>query len=423
MYERVRLLRMSPIAAYRRLLTLAGPAYVVVAFLGRLPVAMSQLGTLLLVATATGSYGSGGIAAGTVAVSNAIGASLAGALADRIGQRPVVLVQSLLGAGALIVLVVLVNGGSSLPPVLVVAALAGLSIPQVGPLARGRWRPMTRDEGPAQRRLVDAAFSYEGSADEASFVMGPALIGVIAVALSPGAGLVTAAGLLIVFGTWFALHPSAALAHRERMVTSAGRLVTGVFAVLVTAQLLIGVIFGATQTGTTVLATAAGQPGLAGLVHALLGVGSVLAGLAVAGLPARWGYEQRLVVFALGLAGLSMPLLMVHTLAGLVPVVTVLGLAVAPYMISVFTLAERIVPMTRVGAAMTILAGATGIGYALGSSVAGRLADHGGYTPAFAVTVAGACLAIVLTTTARRRLADAQSSAAERAEPVAVASR
>ena len=50
----------------------------------------------------------GGAAAGVLAVANAVGSPLAGALADRIGQRPVVLVQSLVGAAGLggIVLVV-----------------------------------------------------------------------------------------------------------------------------------------------------------------------------------------------------------------------------------------------------------------------------------------------------------------------------
>ena len=91
---------MTPLASYRRLLSIAGPTYVLVAFVGRLPLAMSQLGTLLLVSTATGSYGLGGLSAGALAVANAVGAPIAGSLADRVGQRPVVLVQSLLGATA-----------------------------------------------------------------------------------------------------------------------------------------------------------------------------------------------------------------------------------------------------------------------------------------------------------------------------------
>ena len=88
---------MSPIASYRRLFSLAGPLYVAVAFIGRLPLAMAQMGTLLLVAETTGSYGTGGAAAGALAVANAVGAPVAGSLADRVGQRPVVFVQSVLG--------------------------------------------------------------------------------------------------------------------------------------------------------------------------------------------------------------------------------------------------------------------------------------------------------------------------------------
>ncbi len=52
-----------PLASYRRLFSLAGPLYVAIAFIGRLPLAMAQMGTLLLVAGTTGSYGTGGAAA------------------------------------------------------------------------------------------------------------------------------------------------------------------------------------------------------------------------------------------------------------------------------------------------------------------------------------------------------------------------
>ena len=125
---------MSPLASYKRLFDLAGAGYVLVAFLGRLPLAMSQLGALLLVSTATGSYGLGGLAAGALAVANALGAPVAGALADRVGQRPVVLVQSLLGATGLVALVAQV-GGSTATTVLI-AALAGLDL-FYAPLAVG----------------------------------------------------------------------------------------------------------------------------------------------------------------------------------------------------------------------------------------------------------------------------------------------
>lgn len=393
---------MSPIASYRRLFALAGPLFVVTAFLGRLPLAMSQMGALLLVSSATGSYAAGGLAAGTLAVANAVCSPVAGALADRVGQRPVVLVQSVVGGLALATLVLLAAAGSTTSLLVASAGLAGAFMPQIGPLARARWRPITHGSGAHQPRLVEAAFSYEGAADEASFVLGPALLGTLVAVAAPGAGLLTAAALLLVFGVWFALHPTARLTHAARHDGHAtGRLLTPVFVVLLLAQLLIGVVFGSVQTGTTVLATAAGEAGRAGLVHAVLGIGSVVAGLAIAALPERVTYATRVLVTAGALLVLGLPLLWVDSLRSLVLVVLVLGFAVAPYMISNFTLGERAVPVTRVGAAMTLLAAATGLGYALGSATAGRLADASGHTSAFAVTVSAGAAALVLAAVAQ----------------------
>ena len=400
---------MSAIASYRALLRIVGPAYIVVAFLGRIPLAMSQIGTLVLVSTVTDSYGLGGAAAGVLAVANAIGSPLAGALADRIGQRPVVLVQSIAGALGLAGIVVVTSDRfGSMPAILAMAAITGFAIPQVGPLARVRWRPITSEEDD-QRRLVDAAFSYEGSADEASFVLGPALIGVLAIVAEPAGAMLAAAVLLAVFGTWFALHPTSDLVARRttRDGIGAGAVWTIAFVVLVIAQFCIGAIFGSLQTGSTVLARADGQAGLVGLIHATLGIGSVIAGLAITALPERILYATRMLVAALALLVLSAPLLLVDSVASLIGVIALLGFAVAPYMISNFALAGILVPLHRVGTAMTLLAGATGVGYALGASIAGRLADDDGHTAAFAVTVGAAGLAVLLAVTANRALRDA----------------
>ncbi|MCO7239655.1 MFS transporter [Aeromicrobium sp. CnD17-E] len=394
---------MSAITAYRTLLRIVGPAYVAVAFLGRVPLAMSQMGTLLLVSASTGRYALGGAAAGALAVANAVGAPFFGSLADRVGQRPVVLAQSWAGGAGLAAIVWTTQAGASPAAIVAVAALAGLATPQIGPLARVRWQPITKD-APDQRRLVDAAFSYEGAADEVSFVLGPATVGLLAVVVAPGDALLVAGGVLVAFGSWFALHPTAALTRPEVGATrSTAPVLTAVLGVLALAQLCIGMVFGATQTGSTVLATAQGEPGQAGLIHATLGVGSAIAGLAIAALPERIGYPTRMVASAAALLVLSAPLLLVQTIGQLVAVIALLGFAVAPYMISNFAMAGEVVVPERVGTAMTLLAGATGIGYALGSTLAGRLADLGGHTPAFAVTVSATALALVVSVLFRAR--------------------
>lgn len=407
-------------AGYRRLLSVAGPRYVLIAFLGRLPLAMSQLGALLLVSDATGSYGAGGACAGVLAVANAVAGPLWGGLADRVGQRPVVLGQSLAAGTTLLGLVGLAELDVTWPLLGAVAGLAGVTLPQVGPLARVRWRPMTRHAGSEQRRLVDTAFSYEGAADEASFVLGPALVGAAVAVVSPAAALTLAAGLLLVFGTWFALHHSADLTRRDPSATTdtPHTPLSPMVVTLAAMQLTVGTVFGSVQTGSSVLATSAGMPGLTGGMHALLGVGSVALALAIVVLPDSFGYEQRLRVFACALLVLSLPLLVVDTLVTAAVALLVLGCAVGPYMICVFTMAERITPQRRLGAVMTVLAGATGIGYAIGAGVGGRLADWGGHTPAYAVTVGAGLVATALALAAGRALRDEQ--ARHREQPATV---
>ncbi len=402
----------SPAASYRHLFGLTGPIYIVVAFLARLPLAMSQMGVLLLVAHTTGSFGAGGACAGALAVANAIGAPVLGAASDRFGQRPVVLLQSWASALGLALVVVAAESGVAWVWAAMASAFAGLLMPQAGPLARVRWRPIigARSRGIQSGRLIDTAFSYEGSADEASFVLGPAIVGSIAALLEPGVGIGTAAVLLVVFGTWFAVHPTARLRTANAGPSGSGRLLTPALAVLGLAQFVIGNIFGSVQTGTTVIATAAGHEGLAGLVQALLGVGSVVAGISMAALPARIGYVTRWRVTAIGLFVLATPLLLIHSLATLAPALVLLGCCVAPYMITTFTLGEQLTPPSRTGAAMTLLAAATGLGYASGAAVAGRLADLGGETPAFAVTVTAGALAAVLAAVAGRLLRDAHAA-------------
>lgn len=389
---------MSPVASYRQLFGLTGRTYIIVAFLARLPLAMSQMGVLLLIAHTTGSFGAGGATAGALAVANAVGAPLLGAASDRLGQRIVVLAQSVISAVGLVAVVVAADSGIPWGWAAVAAAVGGFFIPQAGPLARVRWRPIITSSGRpgSPVRLIDTAFSYEGSADEASFVLGPALVGSIAAVVDPGVGILTAAVLLAVFGTWFAIHPTARLRASRTGVAADGRLLTPALATLMLAQLIIGMIFGSVQTGTTVIATDAGHGGVAGLVQALLGVGSVAAGLSMAALPARIGYVTRWRVTAAGLFVLTTPLLLTHSLAMLCPVLVVLGCCVAPYMITTFTLGEQLTPPSRTGAAMTLLAAATGLGYAVGAAVAGRLGDLSGATAAFGVTVTSGGLACIL---------------------------
>ncbi|MEU7281542.1 MFS transporter [Streptomyces sp. NPDC045431] len=388
---------------YRDVIALIGPLLPVVSFLGRLPTAMCQLGSLLLVAETSGSLTTAGLAGGALAAGQTVAGPLLGRAADRHGQRGVVLVASLANAAAVAALVAAALAQAATGWLVVLGALAGATVPQVGPLARTRSVALARRAG-ADDRTVGAVLSFEGTVDEVSFVLGPALVGLAAALAHPAAALLVASGLLAVCGTAFALHPTAtkvgavtARAGRDRT-----KLPGATHALRVT-MVLQGAMFGASQAGITALTERLGQPAQAGLVYAAMGVMSAAAGLAMAAVPSRIGLTVRWRAATVALVALSVPLLFVDALWSLYAAVVVLGVAYAPHLITVFGLTERIVPPGRLAECMAFLTSGIVGGQALALALSGRLADTYGPAAAFAVAAAGAVACAVLSWTVRTR--------------------
>ena len=92
-----------------------------------------------------------------LAGTSALGGPLMGHLADRVGQRGVLLVSALVhtAAIALLLLTASVLPGPSVPLLVAASLLVGASCPQVSPLARVRWRGLTGGDRP--RGVSDGA--------------------------------------------------------------------------------------------------------------------------------------------------------------------------------------------------------------------------------------------------------------------------
>jgi MFS family permease len=389
--------------AYRRVIALSGASLPVVSFLARLPTATVQFGSVLLVARTSGSLGTAGLVGGALAVGQVACGPLVGRLADRHGQRTVVLVFSLANALAIAALVTGALTHLAPAPLALLGALAGASVPLIGPLARARVVALARGTG-ADDRTVNAALSFESTLDEISFVLGPALVGAAAVLAHPAYALAGAGLLAAVCGTGFALHPTATAArparNRARARTARPRIPRSVHA-LRAALGLQGAMFGACQAGVTALTERLGQEDQAGLVYAAMGIMSAVAGFSMAAVPARFGPGARWRSATAAALLLSLPLLWTQNLWGLYAVVTVLGVAYAPHLITVFGLTERAVPPARLAESMAFATSAIVGGQALAVAVSGRLAESYGPTAAFAVGSSAAALACAIALTAR----------------------
>ncbi|MEU5386214.1 MFS transporter [Kitasatospora cineracea] len=373
------------------------------ALVARLPYAMLSLGIVLLVHDTTGSYGLAGAVAAAAAVSQALIGPQTGRLADRYGQAAVLVPAVLVHGGAVAALIALARAGAPDWTLFLAAAPAGAAVPQVGAMVRARWVHRL-GERPA---LMNTAFAFESVTDEFTFVIGPMLATGIATLVDPSAGLAAEAALTLLGGLAFAARrdtapaptgPAAPGDRRASALSSPGvRLLAGAF-------LGLGTVFGTLQVSITAFAEDAGSGGLSGLVYGLFATGSMVAGVLYGLVPWRSSARQRMVAcYALLVLGCStlwaMPNLVALTVAGLF-----CGLAIAPTLITGFTLVETLVADGAKTEAFTWLTGSIGLGLALGSTAAGQLIDRSGPSLGFTVALVGSGLGLVALVTMRRLL-------------------
>ncbi|MFJ6079952.1 MFS transporter [Streptomyces sp. NPDC092369] len=378
--------------AYRSLLRVPGAGFFPLGFLARLPYATSTLATLILVRAASGGYAFAGLAAAVQGVATAVGGPVVGALSDRHGHRCV-------GAATAVANVVALTGliaasRADRASVLVAAALVGLTQPPVGPLVRVHWSRLLHARD--RHALMPTALSYEATADEASFVVGPAIVGLLT-PLGPAAPTMGTIALLALATLPFALSFDRRGAVRQPAPkTSRTPLPRRPLAAMFLAMVAMGAVFGAVQTGVTAYADGSGRPGSAGLLYAVFGVGSAVAGAACAWLPSRFAPRHRYVTFAATLVLGGLTLVVGDRLHAVPAAVAIAGIAVAPYMISLYALTERLAPPDRATVTMTIVCGGGPLGTAAGQALAGFLADGHGSGGAFLVAPMAATAALLL---------------------------
>ncbi|GAA2950066.1 MFS transporter [Streptomyces enissocaesilis] len=389
---------------YGQLLRTPGAwTYLLPGFLARQPFAMLTIGIVLLVQHTTGSYGSAGAVAAVTGVSMALFAPQSGKLADRFGQSAVLFPGVLVHTASVVTLTLLALSGAPLWALFVAAVPTGASVPQIGPMVRARWA--AKLEGSP---LMSTAAAFESVTDEFTFVVGPVLATALCTGVHPAAGLVAEAGLTLVGGLFFAA--------QRRTQPRAGRLslsegprvsalsVPGV-RVLAVAFLGIGSVFGGMQVSLTAFSEEIGNPGANGLLYGTFAAGNMLAGVACGAIAWKVGPRRRLMVGYAALTLAASGLWAVHSVPLLAGLGLLVGLCIAPALITGYTMVETLVPASVRTEAFTWLTGAVALGQAAGVTVAGRLADANGASAGFLVPLVGTALALATLVALRSRLA------------------
>jgi len=388
--------RQPPGAAYLQLLRLPGAArFSVAALIGRMPMSMFGLGTVLLVAASTGRYSLAGLVAGVGSIAYAACAPPLARMTDRFGQRRVLRPLAAVFAATCILFVACAELHSPSWVLIVTGALAGASMPSLGSMVRARWSALLGDS-PA----LHSAFALESVADEMIFVVGPALVTLLATSLPPAGVLVAMA--LAVAGT-LALAAQRNTEPKPRALATLdsdapgriGRLPAPGLVIMAPVYFWLGAQFASIDLSTVDFAQRHGHKPLAGLILGTYAFGSAIGGLWYGS--RHWGapLERRFAItLALTVAGVAtfwaQPGLITLDLSALVA-----GLTISPTLIAGYGLIERQAPPTRRTEAMTWLSSAISVGVALGSAACGHIIDTLG--PRWGYGFAALCGAVAIT--------------------------
>ncbi|NVD98878.1 MFS transporter [Massilia sp. BJB1822] len=375
---------------YRKLFRAPGSrGFALAALLARMPISMTGIGLITMLAQMRGAYGLAGAVAATFAFCTALLSPQVSRLVDRYGQGRVL--PRAAGASIAAMLALLLCAHLQAPDwtLFVFAALAGC-MPSMSAMSRARWTEIYRGQPELQ-----TAYALESVLDEVCFIAGPPISVGLSVAVFPEAGPLAALLLLGLGVAAFVLQRATEPpVHARVKGYQAPLLAQNGMRVLMLLMVAMGTIAGTVDVVSVAFARQEGEPAAASIVLSMYAIGSCVAGLAFGALRLQQPLPQLLRLAGLATAATTLPLLFVNNILSLSAAVLLAGLFFAPTLIVAMGLVERMVPNARLTEGLTWLVTGLGIGLALGAAAAGQLVDMYGARAGFGMALAAGCVVL-----------------------------
>ncbi|MBE1501832.1 MFS family permease [Amycolatopsis lexingtonensis] len=370
-------------------------------FVARVPMAMRAIACLMLVSALTGSYALAGAVSGVLGGAESVGYLLTARQADRWGQRPVILVSTVVHVTALVALVATVSWGAPGWTYFTAAVVAGLATVPYGSFVRARWAVAAGSPDALQ-----SAYALEAVLDELIYVVGPLVAVALATQVWRGAGVFGAAALVTAGGLALAAQRRTAPPPSPRGTAIGGRILRqGGMWVVAAVYFVVGTYASALEPAVIAFARAHGAPGFAGVLLALITVGSALAGAGYGARKWSWSRPRLLVAVTTLLCAGSVPLIFADSVAVLAGCILLAGIGLSPVLVTASALISSLVGRSALNTAFAAAGSAASVGTAVGTAVSGVLLDWSGVPATFGFATAVAGLGIVVSVAGRKALA------------------
>jgi MFS family permease len=368
--------------------------------IGRLPMGAIGLVFILRTHEITGSFAAGGAATAAYALSLGLVAPGLGRLIDLKGQTPVLLGAAALQSAALLSFAALPDN-AALALILALAALSGAAQPPLGATVRSLW---ARDLDEETRHVL---FTGESAVLEAIYIAGPVLIVAGIGGLLSISAAAVACGVFGLVGTvLFVLTPASRAWRPEpnRVRGLAGALASPGVRTLFATMGVLGIGIGVIEVAVPALCDRADAPSATGFVFGLWGLGSLVGGAVASRLSAGPNPGRRVIVLLGALACGTLPLVLADGVVSLGGLIFLAGIAIAPALAAVHSLAGRLAARGTVTEAYTWLGTGMGAGIAAGAAIGGTVVEGSGTHTAFALSAGALGMAAAVALTRRSSL-------------------
>jgi MFS family permease len=379
---------------YRTLFAAPGSlSFTFAGLLARLPLPMTGIGLITLIAQLQQSYALAGAVSASFVLTYALVSPLLSRWVDSHGQRRVLPWAGLVSIAG-ILLILITSQQQYHDGFLFVGAILTGFMPSMSAMIRARWTALYRDQPQLQ-----TAYSLETVFDEVTFIIGPPLAVGLAVLWFPEAGLLTAAillllgilALVLLKGTEPRLTSTFRTQERRKSVIRLAAVQR-----LTLLMIALGIIVGTVDIVSVAFARAIEQPAAASLVLSAYACGSCLAGLFFGARQFSLSLPRLLLLGAGATALTGLSLLWVSSIYSLAWWIFWAGVSFAPTMIIAMSLVERAVPEQSTTEGMTWLLAGLNIGVALGAALSGYFIDRSGVISGFVIaSVSGGMVLLI----------------------------
>jgi predicted MFS family arabinose efflux permease len=377
------------LSAYRDLFRIPGAwQFSGATFLARLPIAIVMLGVVLYVAGTTGSYAQAGAIAGVFQICAAVGAIFTSRIIDKRGQR---MTLPLLACMNSVGLVIFLYSNENLAVQIFGIALAGISQPALGAVVRARWVYVLVDS-PEMKRT---AFAWESIIDELIFIVGPIFTVVMSVQIGLEFPIVISIVFMLTGSVLLSLQrKTEPPTHNDDLPKVNIFSHPGMWRMPIIGA-CFGWLFGSYEVTTVAFATEAGHSELTGFILGVWAGCSAIGGLWFGHRAWKSTLPRQLVVCTSIACLAFMPAVFARSIPTLFIATMVAGFAIAPGLITTYSVTEQLIPANMLTEALTWTNSGMILGYAAGTAISGALIDSVGTSMSYFLPVVGALAATV----------------------------